>query len=158
MSRDIQEDLKPRISRLPRAPGLAVILAGDNPASQIHVRSKIWTCRELGIRSFDAAPPESISTAELVDMVERFNADPDVEESWSRHRCRNMPTRRAFCKRYTRRKMRTDSTGATEPSDSVRLPAFWNLEALRYCDRRPPRCCGNMQRSRRQTHGSHAAA
>ena len=79
IGRDIQEDLKPRISRLPRPPGLAVILAGDNPASQIYVRSKIRTSHELGIRSFDATPPASVSTDELLRIVEEFNANPDVD-------------------------------------------------------------------------------
>jgi methylenetetrahydrofolate dehydrogenase (NADP+)/methenyltetrahydrofolate cyclohydrolase len=60
-------------------PGLAVVLVGENPASQIYVRSKIKTCAELGIRSEMHTPPASITTAELLALVESLNARDDVD-------------------------------------------------------------------------------
>ena len=78
----IQTELRPRIRALAerqRAPGLAVVLAGDNPASQIYVRSKVKACEDLGIRSFNYTPDASISTEELLALVESLNRNPDVD-------------------------------------------------------------------------------
>lgn len=79
ISREIQDELRPRIARLPRPPALAVVLVGENPASQIYVRNKIKACADLGIRSFDLTPHQSISTAELVRIIEDFNRNPGVD-------------------------------------------------------------------------------
>ncbi|HXE10713.1 MAG TPA: tetrahydrofolate dehydrogenase/cyclohydrolase catalytic domain-containing protein, partial [Bryobacteraceae bacterium] len=71
----IREELKPRIEKLAahqRPPGLAVVLVGDNPASQIYVRSKLKTCEELGIRSFHYTPAATITTAELLSLLEEL--------------------------------------------------------------------------------------
>ena len=66
---DIKAELKPRIAALTargRAPGLAVVLAGHNPASEIYVRNKIKACHDLGIHSESITPPQTITTAELL--------------------------------------------------------------------------------------------
>jgi methylenetetrahydrofolate dehydrogenase (NADP+) / methenyltetrahydrofolate cyclohydrolase len=60
-------------------PGLAVVLAGDNPASQVYVRNKGRQTVEAGMRSFDHALPASVSEAGLLSLVERLNADPEVD-------------------------------------------------------------------------------
>src|SRR5438445_13599854 len=60
-------------------PGLAVILVGEVPASQIYVRSKIKTCGELGIFSEMLTPPESITTAEMLVLVAELNARDDID-------------------------------------------------------------------------------
>src|SRR5690242_14314915 len=60
-------------------PALAVILAGDNPASQIYVRSKIRACAELGIVSEEILPPASVTTEELLAIVHRLNQRDDVD-------------------------------------------------------------------------------
>jgi methylenetetrahydrofolate dehydrogenase (NADP+)/methenyltetrahydrofolate cyclohydrolase len=60
-------------------PGLAVVLVGENPASQIYVRSKVKTCAELGIRSEMHTPPASITTTELLALVDSLNARDDVD-------------------------------------------------------------------------------
>ena len=60
-------------------PGLAVILVGDVPASQIYVRSKVKTCGELGIFSEMLTPPESITTAEMLALVAELNAREDID-------------------------------------------------------------------------------
>jgi methylenetetrahydrofolate dehydrogenase (NADP+) / methenyltetrahydrofolate cyclohydrolase len=60
-------------------PGLAVILVGDVPASQIYVRSKVKTCGELGIFSEMLTPPETITTGEMLALVEELNARDDID-------------------------------------------------------------------------------
>jgi methylenetetrahydrofolate dehydrogenase (NADP+)/methenyltetrahydrofolate cyclohydrolase len=60
-------------------PGLAVILVGEVPASQIYVRSKVKTCGELGIYSEMLTPPESITTAEMLALVAQLNAREDID-------------------------------------------------------------------------------
>ncbi|WP_158944575.1 bifunctional 5,10-methylenetetrahydrofolate dehydrogenase/5,10-methenyltetrahydrofolate cyclohydrolase [Granulicella sp. S190] len=60
-------------------PGLAVILVGEVPASQIYVRSKVKTCGELGIFSEMLTPPESISTDEMLALVADLNAREDID-------------------------------------------------------------------------------
>jgi methylenetetrahydrofolate dehydrogenase (NADP+)/methenyltetrahydrofolate cyclohydrolase len=60
-------------------PGLAVILVGEVPASQIYVRSKVKTCGELGIYSEMLTPPESITTEEMLQLVAQLNARDDID-------------------------------------------------------------------------------
>jgi methylenetetrahydrofolate dehydrogenase (NADP+) / methenyltetrahydrofolate cyclohydrolase len=82
ISREIQEELRPRIDALrakSRAPALAVVLVGSDPASQIYVRNKVKACQELGIRSLDASRPASITNQELLALIQSFNIDPEVD-------------------------------------------------------------------------------
>jgi len=60
-------------------PGLAVILVGEVPASQIYVRSKVKTCGELGIYSEMLTPPESITTDEMLALVAELNAREEID-------------------------------------------------------------------------------
>src|SRR6202789_1264326 len=60
-------------------PGLAVILVGEVPASQIYVRSKVKTCGELGIFSEMLTPPESTTTEEMLALVATLNARDDID-------------------------------------------------------------------------------
>ncbi len=60
-------------------PGLAVVLVGHVPASEIYVRSKVKTCGELGIFSEMHTPQESISTEELLELVAQLNAREDID-------------------------------------------------------------------------------
>lgn len=71
--------LKPRIQNLQRPPGLAVVLVGHNPASEIYVRGKIKACAELGIFSEKLTPPESISTDELLALIDELNHRSDID-------------------------------------------------------------------------------
>jgi len=80
MIRDqILAELKPRVAAFARAPQLVVILVGDNPASQVYVKNKIAACELLGIRSRRLSPPVSITTGELLAIVNELNADPEVQ-------------------------------------------------------------------------------
>lgn len=78
----IREELKPRIAALTakkRAPGLAVVLVGDDPASHIYVRGKLKASEDLGIRSFHYTPPVNTTTAELLSLLKELNQNPDVD-------------------------------------------------------------------------------
>src|SRR6266700_2447618 len=59
-------------------PGLAVVLAGNNPASESYVGSKAKATKEAGMTSFDHRLPDSVSQAELMALVKKLNADPAV--------------------------------------------------------------------------------
>jgi methylenetetrahydrofolate dehydrogenase (NADP+)/methenyltetrahydrofolate cyclohydrolase len=60
-------------------PGLAVILVGHNPASEIYVRGKVKSCEEVGIHSEKLTPPDTISTQDLLELVWRLNARDDID-------------------------------------------------------------------------------
>ena len=62
-----------------RKPGLAVVLVGEDPASQVYVRSKIKATLEAGLQSFEHRLAASATEQELVDLVERLNADERVD-------------------------------------------------------------------------------
>jgi methylenetetrahydrofolate dehydrogenase (NADP+)/methenyltetrahydrofolate cyclohydrolase len=75
-------DLQGEIRQLAAAgirPGLAAVLVGDNPASQIYVKSKIAACEQIGLASWLHTPPASVSTAELLRLVADLNADDSVD-------------------------------------------------------------------------------
>lgn len=75
----ILAELRPRIAALPRPPGLAVVLAGDDPASEIYVRNKVKACQDLGLHSVKICPPATVTTAELRAEIARLNADPAID-------------------------------------------------------------------------------
>jgi methylenetetrahydrofolate dehydrogenase (NADP+) / methenyltetrahydrofolate cyclohydrolase len=60
-------------------PGLAVVLVGEDPASAIYVRNKTKAAAECGVRTFDHKPAATIAEAELMALVARLNADPEVD-------------------------------------------------------------------------------
>ena len=59
-------------------PGLAVVLVGENPASQVYVRNKSKQCAEVGMRSFDHHLPADVTENELLTLVHGLNNDPQV--------------------------------------------------------------------------------
>src|SRR4051794_24935064 len=67
------------LRHLPRVPGLAVVLVGDDPASHIYVRSKIKAAEELGLRGETRILPGSIGEAELLAIVEMLNGREDID-------------------------------------------------------------------------------
>jgi len=78
----ILAELKPRIAKLTethRPPGLAVVLVGHDPGSEIYVRTKIKTCGELGIYSEKITPPETVSTEDLLGIIEGLNQRPEID-------------------------------------------------------------------------------
>lgn len=76
---EVAEKVKQRINAGKRAPGLAVILVGDNPASQIYVGSKRRACEEVGFisRSYDL--PDTTSEADLLNLIDQLNEDNTID-------------------------------------------------------------------------------
>ena len=60
-------------------PGLAAVLVGHVPASEIYVRSKVQTCAELGLFSELISPPDTVTTEEMFDLVNSLNARDDID-------------------------------------------------------------------------------
>jgi methylenetetrahydrofolate dehydrogenase (NADP+) / methenyltetrahydrofolate cyclohydrolase len=79
---EIFAELKDKIAAMTSAnvrPGLAAVLVGDNPASQLYVKSKIAACEQLGIASWMHTPPATVSTREMLQLVDDLNGDPAVD-------------------------------------------------------------------------------
>jgi len=75
-------ELKDEIARLDAQgirPGLAAVLAGENPASQIYVKSKIAACEELGMASWLHSPAATVSTEYMLQLLRDLNADDNVD-------------------------------------------------------------------------------
>lgn len=62
-----------------RPPGLAVVLAGHDPASEVYVRNKTKTATELGIYNETITPPASVSTEDMLALVADLNARPEID-------------------------------------------------------------------------------
>src|SRR6202050_1410115 len=60
-------------------PGLAVVLVGHNPASEIYVRGKVKACEEVGLYSEQHTPPETATTAELLALIEDLNRRDEID-------------------------------------------------------------------------------
>jgi len=67
------------IAETGHVPGLVTVLVGEDPASQVYVRSKGERCREVGMESFHESLPATASQAEVLDAVDRWNADDRVD-------------------------------------------------------------------------------
>lgn len=79
---EILKECKPRVEALTakgRPPGLAVILVGNDPASEIYVRNKVKACAELGIYSEKHTPAADISTDELLALIHSLNQRPEID-------------------------------------------------------------------------------
>jgi methylenetetrahydrofolate dehydrogenase (NADP+)/methenyltetrahydrofolate cyclohydrolase len=79
----IKAECRPRVERViaqaGRAPGLAVVLVGDNPASHVYVRNKTKTAEEVGICSETIRPDAGISTEGLLLLIHQLNTSPDID-------------------------------------------------------------------------------
>jgi methylenetetrahydrofolate dehydrogenase (NADP+) / methenyltetrahydrofolate cyclohydrolase len=79
---EIFAELKSEIARLGKEgirPGLAAVLVGENPASQLYVKSKIAACEQLGLASWMHTPPASVSTDQMLRLVHDLNSDNAVD-------------------------------------------------------------------------------
>jgi len=82
VNQQILEELKPRIAALEargRIPGLTVIRAGDDPGSEIYVRNKVKTCRELGMLSEEILLPDTVTTDELLGHIHTLNGRDEID-------------------------------------------------------------------------------
>ncbi|MGG5343294.1 bifunctional methylenetetrahydrofolate dehydrogenase/methenyltetrahydrofolate cyclohydrolase [Enterococcus sp. AZ192] len=76
----MQAQIKEEVTELEKKgikPGLVVLLVGENPASQTYVKNKDLAAAKIGIRSKIERLPETISETELLDVIERYNQDPE---------------------------------------------------------------------------------
>lgn len=82
LSLKIREELKKEveeISKKGRTPGLAVVIVGDDPASRKYVNNKNRACREIGMVSREYALSADTDEAELLELVEKLNNDPEID-------------------------------------------------------------------------------
>lgn len=82
VSKRLRQNIAGRVQALQArggvTPGLAVVLVGEDPASQVYVRNKRRACEEVGFRSFGHLLPAATGEAELLALIAKLNADPDV--------------------------------------------------------------------------------
>ncbi|BCQ33777.1 bifunctional methylenetetrahydrofolate dehydrogenase/methenyltetrahydrofolate cyclohydrolase FolD [Erwinia rhapontici] len=76
---EVAERVQQRLAAGKRAPGLAVVLVGENPASQIYVGSKRRACEEVGFLSRSYDLPATTSEAELLDLITKLNNDAEID-------------------------------------------------------------------------------
>lgn len=74
----LRAELKEKIERAGKEVGLAVVIVGTNPASQIYVRNKIKACGEIGIRSYSYELPETATQEEVETLLDKLAANPAV--------------------------------------------------------------------------------
>ena len=81
LSKQLRQQISDRVSQLKQqgvTPGLAVILVGDNPASQVYVRNKIKACEDAGFKSVLEQYPATLTEAELLQRVQALNLDASI--------------------------------------------------------------------------------
>jgi DNA-binding CsgD family transcriptional regulator len=92
LSRQLRTDVAQRVApaqgRRGITPGLAVILVGDNPASQVYVRNKVKACEDTGMHSVLESTTASLTEAELLARVAALNATRPSTAFWCSCRCR----------------------------------------------------------------------
>ena len=82
IARMVNEETLARVEKLKAAgktPGLAVVLIGDDPASQVYVNSKAKKCAELGIYSDKRVLPADASMSDVLDLLDKLNRDPKID-------------------------------------------------------------------------------
>ncbi|MCB9030331.1 MAG: bifunctional methylenetetrahydrofolate dehydrogenase/methenyltetrahydrofolate cyclohydrolase FolD [Deltaproteobacteria bacterium] len=83
LARLLETDLKQRVEKdaaqYGRKPGLAVILVGNNPASQYYVRTKEKVAKRAGLKSFDTRLPEDASFEQVAEAIKSYNQNPEVD-------------------------------------------------------------------------------
>jgi len=78
IKQEVAEEVK-KLSALGVRPGLAAVLVGHVPASEIYVASKVKTCGELGLYSDLITPPDTVTTEEMLDLVRSLNDRDDID-------------------------------------------------------------------------------
>jgi methylenetetrahydrofolate dehydrogenase (NADP+)/methenyltetrahydrofolate cyclohydrolase len=75
----VRERVAAGVAELRRRPGLATVLTGDDPASQVYVRNKRQACEEVGMRSMHHDLPADVAQERLLELVDELNGDPEVD-------------------------------------------------------------------------------
>lgn len=82
VAEQMQQEFKQQIADFEKkygfVPGLAVVLVGDNPASQVYVKNKGLACQKVGIKSFEHRLPKETTEEELLALIDKLNADNNV--------------------------------------------------------------------------------
>ena len=81
LAADVEAEVKPRVKKLAArgvVPGLATVLVGENPASQMYIRLKHSACDRVGIRSENVVLPEDTTEEQLIAKIEELNERPDI--------------------------------------------------------------------------------
>jgi len=78
LRQDIKKQVQQRLDKGLQAPGLAVVLVGENPASEVYVRNKRKACEETGILSKAYDLPDTTTQADLLHLIDTLNDDPEV--------------------------------------------------------------------------------
>src|SRR6478736_6603754 len=82
IAEDLLDELRSRVQarkqRGQTVPGLAVVFVGNDPASAVYVRNKRRACKHVGFRSRDYDLPATATQADLTQLIDRLNADPDI--------------------------------------------------------------------------------
>jgi methylenetetrahydrofolate dehydrogenase (NADP+)/methenyltetrahydrofolate cyclohydrolase len=82
VAKTIRNECRARVERLVpqfgKSPGLAVVVVGSNPASQLYVKNKIRACAQVGIKSFRFDFPADVDQSEVLSRIEQLNDDPEV--------------------------------------------------------------------------------
>jgi methylenetetrahydrofolate dehydrogenase (NADP+)/methenyltetrahydrofolate cyclohydrolase len=78
IKKEVAEEVR-ALAALGVRPGLAAVLVGHVPASEIYVRSKVQTCAELGLFSDLITPPDTVTTEEMLDLVQSLNDRDDID-------------------------------------------------------------------------------
>ena len=79
IAQELRAELKEKISRQEKKPGLAVVIVGEDPASRIYVRNKIKACGEIGIRSYAFELPENSTQKDVEDLLDRLAKDKEID-------------------------------------------------------------------------------
>ena len=82
IANEIRSEVAAEVKKMAAAgvrPGLAVVLVGHNPASEIYVRGKVKACEDVGVYSEQHTPPETATTAELLALVDNLNRRDEID-------------------------------------------------------------------------------
>jgi len=78
LKKEIADSVQKRLFQGLNRPHLAAVLVGENPASQVYVRNKVKSCEEVGFTSTLIRKPSSISESELIELIQKLNANPEI--------------------------------------------------------------------------------
>ena len=79
LAEELRAELKEKIEKAERKPGLAVVIVGNDPASRIYVRNKIKACAQLGIRSYSYELPEQSTQTEVETLLDELAANAEID-------------------------------------------------------------------------------
>ncbi len=79
LAKKIREELKIKVDKMDKKPGLAVVIVGEDPASQIYVRNKIKACEEVGIISYSYELPSTATQEEVEDLLKGLAEDNKID-------------------------------------------------------------------------------